>query len=302
MTKPLVTICVTTYNRKNLLPLTVESVLKQNYSNFELLIIDDFSTDGTQYIAAELETKDKRIKYIRHKKNNGLAAARNTAIFNAKGKYFTFIDDDDIWKQNFIKEFVKLAEKYDENWCFCCGSKDNNTEKIPKMEGLLSYYIKQGFTPPVASQFYFTKSLREINGYNEKIKSGVDHDLWLKLSFVGTKIKSVEKVLAIPNIDENADRMTTNYKKRITKIKQSFDIWQDDIVEYYGKDFLKHFKTCYYHTIYKKFIKNNLHNHNILNVFKLFLDCPQKIKFLIFILKKTKNYNIVQPTFPPYTK
>jgi len=86
----LVTVCITTYNRMDLLPKTLRSILDQTYKNIEVIIVDDCSTDGTEeLILTSLLKQDSRIRYIPHKENKGLAFARNTAINNAKGKYFT---------------------------------------------------------------------------------------------------------------------------------------------------------------------------------------------------------------------
>ena len=96
MENNLVSICVTTFNRKEFLKLTLNSILAQTYKNIEVLVVDDCSNDGTkELIENKFLNIDKRIKYFRHENNKGLAVARNTAIINSKGKYFTFCDDDD---------------------------------------------------------------------------------------------------------------------------------------------------------------------------------------------------------------
>ena len=251
MLNNLVTICITTYNRKILLPLTLKSILNQTYKNIEVLIIDDCSNDGTrELIENELLKLDDRIKCIRHTENKGLANGRNTAINNAKGKYFTFCDDDDEWKENFIEEFVKIADIYPSDWCFYCGIIYKNflgriVNVISEYEGTLKQHIRDGFTPPVASQFYALESLKKVNGYNEKIKSGVDHDLWIRLAKININVKSIPTALSIPNANAKHDRMTTNYKKRIKGIKNSLLIWKADLEWLYGESFYFHFCNAY---------------------------------------------------------
>ena len=175
MENNLVSICITTYNRKKLLPLTLKSILDQTYKNIEVIIVDDCSDDGTkELIENGLLRLDKRIRYIRHKKNKGLAAGRNTAIFSAKGKYFTFCDDDDQLLSQFVEEFVKVAESYDDSWCFCCGGtyvKDIRVIKHIYSEQNLSLRqaILNGYTPPVAGQFYHTKILKKVHAAQNKL-------------------------------------------------------------------------------------------------------------------------------------
>ena len=102
----------------------MNSVLRQTYKNIQIIIVDDKSEDGTEALIKErIIDHDKRIEYIKHERNRGLAAGRNSALKNAKGKYFTFIDDDDKWEKDFVKEFVKIASNYDSKWFFVCGNK-----------------------------------------------------------------------------------------------------------------------------------------------------------------------------------
>ena len=248
-----VTVCITTFNRKEMLNQAVESVLSQTYPHFELIIVDDCSSDGTEYYVNELLDKDERIRYIRHEVNKGLAAARNTAIFNSKGTYFTFVDDDDAWKATYLEEFVELAGDYDENWCFCCGSITTDSlgqtvyANYQSLEGPLINFIRQGYTPPIASQFYYTSILQKCGGYNEQVKNGVDHDLWLTLAFRGINIKSSDKYLSLPSeaIDVSRVKMTNSYRKRIKGITNSLSLWKPQIVAHLGKEFYQKFYDAY---------------------------------------------------------
>lgn len=103
MKNPTVSVIIPTYNRAHLIGRAIQSVLNQTYKDFEVIIVDDGSTDNTEDIIKEFQKKDKRIKYIRHDKNKGGSAARNTGIKVARGEYIAFQDSDDEW----------LAEKLD---------------------------------------------------------------------------------------------------------------------------------------------------------------------------------------------
>lgn len=90
---PKVSVVITTYNRARLLPRAVNSVLAQTFDDYEIIIVDDCSPDHTWDVVCKFN--DPRIRSIRHERNMGVSAARNTGIANARGKYITFLDDDD---------------------------------------------------------------------------------------------------------------------------------------------------------------------------------------------------------------
>lgn len=92
---PLVSIIMPTYNCGRFIKDSIDSVLAQTYTNWELLIVDDCSTDNTESIVRAY--KDTRIHYFRNEKNKGAALTRNRALREAKGRYIAFLDSDDLW-------------------------------------------------------------------------------------------------------------------------------------------------------------------------------------------------------------
>lgn len=103
--KMLVSIIMPVYNSEKYLNDAIESVLTQTYSEFELLLIDDGSTDNSPDVCDRFETVDSRVRTI-HKPNGGVCSARNLGINEAKGEYITFIDNDDIYEKNFLEVMV----------------------------------------------------------------------------------------------------------------------------------------------------------------------------------------------------
>jgi glycosyltransferase involved in cell wall biosynthesis len=92
---PLVSICMVSYNRADYINKAIDSILLQTYSNWELIIIDDGSKDGTEQVV--LSYDDARINYIKHAKNRGLHTARIASMENSNGKYIAILDSDDLW-------------------------------------------------------------------------------------------------------------------------------------------------------------------------------------------------------------
>jgi teichuronic acid biosynthesis glycosyltransferase TuaG len=93
----LVSVIMPAYNSEKYIRESIESVISQDYKNWELIIVDDCSKDDTKRIVKEYMKKDTRIKLIPLKKNLGVANARNTAIRESRGKYIAFLDSDDLW-------------------------------------------------------------------------------------------------------------------------------------------------------------------------------------------------------------
>jgi teichuronic acid biosynthesis glycosyltransferase TuaG len=108
-TNPSVSVITPAYNTARYLGETVEAVLKQSWSDFELLIVDDGSTDETPALARALAARDRRLRVLTGP-NRGPAAARNTAMAMARGRFFALLDSDDIWTPEYLAEQLRLLE------------------------------------------------------------------------------------------------------------------------------------------------------------------------------------------------
>lgn len=97
MNDKLVSIITPVYNAEKFIEKTIESVLNQEYREWEMILVDDCSTDNSEKIIKEYMKSDERIRYIKLDENSGAAVSRNTAIKNANGRYIAFLDSDDIW-------------------------------------------------------------------------------------------------------------------------------------------------------------------------------------------------------------
>ena len=109
--EPLVSIVTPCYNASKYIGKTIESVLNQTYTNFEMIIVDDISTDDSYMIIKKYVDKDARIKYIKLEEKGGASISRNQALKEAKGKYVAFLDSDDLWYKEKLEKQVKFMEK-----------------------------------------------------------------------------------------------------------------------------------------------------------------------------------------------
>lgn len=114
--KPLVSIITPVRNSELTIGKTIESVLAQTYTNFEMIIVDDFSSDNTIETVQKYQKKDNRIKLFKLDKKGGASMARNFAIKNAQGKYIAFLDGDDLWKKEKLE--LQLNFMQDNNYSF----------------------------------------------------------------------------------------------------------------------------------------------------------------------------------------
>ena len=188
-----VSVIIPTYNRAHLVKDAVESVLNQTYQDFELIVIDDGSTDNTREVLAVY--KDK-LTYI-YQENQGRSSARNHGIELAQGEYIAFLDSDDVWFPDKLERQVPILESAPPNVVLVHGYKcivDKNLQPVPGWElKLRKLYTlaergKETYENYLHSSCNFTSSILvrktaiiEIDGYDASIASLEDFDLYLRL-------------------------------------------------------------------------------------------------------------------------
>ena len=116
----LVSVIIPAYNCADYLDITLDSVTNQTYKNWEVIVVDDCSTDNTAEVVQKYIKKDERIKYHKLDKNSGAAVARNTAVKLAQGKYMAFLDSDDVWFPEKLSKQISFMEE--KNYLFTCTS------------------------------------------------------------------------------------------------------------------------------------------------------------------------------------
>lgn len=140
---PTVSIVTPVYNAEKLISETIESVLNQTYSDFEMLIVDDCSTDNSKEIIKKYSNIDKRIKYYSLQKNSGAAVARNKGIELSRGRYICFLDSDDLWTKTKLEEQLNFMKEKNIAFSFTSYSLINedsdDLNKIIKVPEKISY-------------------------------------------------------------------------------------------------------------------------------------------------------------------
>ena len=113
-----VSIITPSYNSGCFIAETIRSVLAQTYSNWEMIIVDDCSTDNTESIVKAFADTDPRIRYIRNEKNSGAAVSRNLALKEAKGRWIAFLDSDDLWKPEKLERQIQYMVENDYHFSY----------------------------------------------------------------------------------------------------------------------------------------------------------------------------------------
>jgi len=188
--KPLISIIIPTYNRANLLVKAIKSVFSQTYKNFELIIVNDGSTDNTKQIIDNFKKQTNKIKYI-WEINSGTAKAKNTGIKNTEGKYIAFLDSDDEWLPKKLEKQLELFKKStNSNLGFVgCNTfiidKKNNKKliyKIPKYKNIFYALLINNFICSCSSVMVKKSVLDKIDFFDENLKIGEDWDMWIRIA------------------------------------------------------------------------------------------------------------------------
>lgn len=179
---PLVSIIMATYNRANTIERAINSVLKQSYANIELIIIDDGSSDNTLEILDRFN--DSRIRILRHEKNKGVCAAKNTGLRNIKGDWFTTFDSDDEMITEAIETMMSIPLVFDKNiTAVTCNGLDTSTNSFTG-KGLSKdqYLDVDSMMTSIDGDFWgLTKTSLLLNDcFNENL-SGLESVLWYKI-------------------------------------------------------------------------------------------------------------------------
>jgi len=182
---PAVSVIIPTYNRVSLLAETLDSVARQTFTDYEIIVVDDGSDDGTRDFIA---SRDQRIQY-HWQENQGVSEARNHALRNVRSKFVAFLDSDDLWEPTFLERTVaRLRENPDEALVFSNfysigkeGKKLRGHRKIPYGGNITAELFASTFIH-TSSVVVRSRVVRDAGGFDGRLTHNEDYDLWLRLS------------------------------------------------------------------------------------------------------------------------
>ena len=237
-TTPRVSVIVPSYNVEPFLADAVRSVLRQSWTDLELLIVNDGSTDGTPGLAARFETEDRRVRVV-HKQNGGLSSARNAGISAARGEFICFLDADDAILPSKLEKQVAFLDFFRN-----CGlvfsdhylgdahlnpiTFENKRPPNLPMRDLLTYTNWFApFSPLIRAGF-----VAKVGSFDEDLKSAEDWDYWVRASRSGTLAYLPGPVGVYRThpvqMSKNHQRMRANQDKVIRKnFEQGSSEWRN---------------------------------------------------------------------------
>ena len=214
-------VIVPTFNSSQYVEKTISSVCEQSYQNWELILVDDCSTDDTVSIARSLALVDPRIQVYEMEINSGAGPARNYAIQRSRGKYIAFLDSDDWWEPEKLYAQIAHMEAFSLEICYTSyrivNSGGNNTGKIYRAKKILnqSDYMKDtiiGFSTAVINRDLVEGELKM-----PPLRTRQDTSFWISL--LGTGLKAFPLDLVLTNYRVHSDSLSSN------KFKAAKTVW-----------------------------------------------------------------------------
>lgn len=195
--QPLVSVVMLTYQRADMVPNAIQSILEQSYNHFEFIILNDGSTDNTADVIKRYN--DSRIHYYENPKNMGINYSRNKALSFASGKYVMIMDDDDVSMPDRMKKQVEFLETHPDITVVSGQLKDSLWAQIPQDSNLLAgELIQQNIIGNANTMFRRSFVVKHKIMYPD-ISYGEDWFFWLNILFAGGKFSAIADDVIVRN-------------------------------------------------------------------------------------------------------
>ncbi|AFY54576.1 glycosyl transferase [Rivularia sp. PCC 7116] len=202
--KNVVTIVLPAYNASEYLSETINSVLSQTFPDFELLVIDDGSTDNTTDIVRDFCQRDSRMRLI-SQKNQGVSVARNTGIKMAQGEFIAFIDSDDLWMPNKLAMHVQhlranpnLGLSYARVEFMTFDGKPTGKYSNPRLVNISAKDLYEENAAVTPSNAVISRTaLEQVGGFDGELSGAADAELFLRVKCHGWQVEGIDQVLVL---------------------------------------------------------------------------------------------------------
>ena len=261
---PNVSVVIPTYNRAHLIGRAIKSVLDQTYQDFEIIVVDDDSTDNTEEVVKRFN--DSRIHYIRHKQNRGGAVARNTGIKAARGKYIAFQDSDDEWLPEKLEKqincFVKYSDSIGAVYCLYYTQDDSlgymrKASSCDMRCGNVYNFLLNAWCPSITSSIILAVRIFEKTGmFDENLPSFQDYDLWIRVA-QHYNFEFIDEPLVVVH-KHSGSQVARDLEPRMKGLKLFLDKWGNAIKKEAGKQAFNDIRRKHLFAIYQNAVFDNL--------------------------------------------
>lgn len=236
-----VSVVVPTHERSSALQRAIDSIIKQTFSDFEIIIIDDASTDCTKEVVNEYD--DSRIRYIRHDENRGGSAARNTGINAAEGELIAFLDDDDEWKVDKLAAQLDAYERTTaDTGVIYTGIKNTDSDgkinsiKTPQIEGdVTKELLLHNFIGSFSAIMVDRETIEQTGLLDERFPSWQDWEYYIRLS-QEARFAAVSEPLVVRH-NAAHEQISDDFEIKLTKTYPLLRDRFDALSAEYGRGF-----------------------------------------------------------------
>ena len=234
---PFFSVVITAYNAEEYLERALKSVINQSFNDYELIIVENGSSDSTRNIVKRYEKKYDQIVGLYVDDNLGISGGRNYGIKSANGKYVCFLDSDDYWMSNKLSEVYSVAKENEYNmlchWEYHIHNGEKTVAKYrqPNNTALYRDVLVNGNCLSTSAMTIRTDFLIRSGGFSEKLVRGEeDYDLWLRLANKYGRVFMIKKPLGcwVIRDDSVSSKKIIHTEAVIDVIKNHFDILQEE--------------------------------------------------------------------------
>ena len=266
-TGPLVTAIIPSYNRPSRLERALSSIEAQTYSPIEVVVVDDHSNEPVETVLSRLDDRlVANVRCLRHEKNRGGSAARNTGLEAANGEFIAFLDDDDEWHPEKIERQVAVLENAPPNVGVVYTGVRNvdsknriNHEKTPKYTGdVTKNLLLHNFIGTFSSVMIRHDAVKSVGLLDERFPSWQDWDYYLQLS-QKYSFESVPTVLVTRHTDSSGDQISRSYRKKRDRTVPLFREKYEDWAHEYGWLFHRQMIAAIQYRLGRSALSNHAH-------------------------------------------
>ncbi len=289
---PFFSIVIPTYNREKLIPATLESIFSQTFTDYEVIVVDNCSTDGTEEMLKPLVQSGK-IKYIKHEKNYERARSRNTGMENARGEFLTLLDSDDFMYESCLADAAEFVKNNPDAKCFHNLYELVNDKKeviyqydFPPLDDQIKAIVAGNFMSCIGNFIHRDIYTKYKFDTFQELSGAEDWDFWLRV-LADNKVSRIEKVNCGILHHENRSTRSNHFESLERGYNYLFEKFRADehLMKIYGK-YMNRIEANSY--LYLSVVANTVGSFS--SAHKFLKIARQKDSSIIFTARFLKSY------------